>query len=207
MKYYIANSTFYQVSSSTSRNELYHYGVPGMKWEKRKTPEIAGTGRLRRAVTSVKGVTNRIGSAYNRVTSGSSQTTKVDLNTPEAKAARVAKAKRAVKIGAAVAGTALAAYGAYKVSKALKNKAYTVAHARGVKAASKFMEGYKQNNSGPDAIRRASNMGRYLSETNHDYAARSSKTTAAAVKTLLGKNYEMPVAELWNMGINTPRFK
>lgn len=47
---------------------------------------------------------------------------KAAANTPEAQAARKEKMKKAAKVGAAVAGTALAAYGVYKVSKAISNK-------------------------------------------------------------------------------------
>lgn len=46
---------------------------------------------------------------------------KAAANTPEAKA-RKEKLEKAAKVGAAVAGTALAAYGVYKVSKAISNK-------------------------------------------------------------------------------------
>lgn len=176
MNYYISNGTFYAVPRRS--NELYHWGVKGMKWGRRKarpTP-VVGTRRAP-AATNADQIAQR--------------------------EARKAKVKKAVKIGAAVAGTALAAYGAYKVSKALKNKAYSVAHKRGVEAASKFMDNYKKANNGRDSVKKVGEIGRYLSESNHDYASRSSRTTAAAVKTLLGKNYEMPIGELWNMGINT----
>jgi hypothetical protein len=178
MNYYISNGTFYAAPQRS--NELYHWGVKGMKWGKRKAQPVA-VNSTRRSSTST------------------------NIDPVAQREARKTKIKKAVKIGAAVAGTALAAYGAYKLDKALKNKAYSVAHARGVAAASKFMEGYNKTASGPDAARKAGNIGRYLSESNHNYAKRASKSTAAAVKTLLGKNYEIPEAQLWNMGINRPR--
>ena len=180
MNYYISNGTLYAVPQRS--NELYHFGVKGMKWGRRKARPVAVTGTRR-------------------------QSTATNSDQTALREARKAKIKKAAKIGAIVAGTALAAYGAYKLDKALKNKAYSVAHKRGVEAASKYMEGFKKSNNTPEGIRRAGNLGRYLSEQNHDYARRSSKTTAAAVKTLLGKNREMPEAELWNMGINTVRYR
>ena len=173
-----------------SESTLQHYGVKGMKWGKRKA-QLAAVG-------------TRIRSGFNNAVK---KRNTAPASTPEAQAAaRKAKVKKAVKVGAAVAATALAAYGSYKVSKALKNKAFTVAHTRGAEAAAKYMKTYQQKN--PEAaIRDKAGVGRYLMESNYDYARRSSRTTAAAVKTLLGKNYEMPIAELWNMGIDTPWYR
>lgn len=79
--------------------ELKHYGVKGMKWGRRKArPQVMGTGR------------------------SSGQT----ADSPEAQAARREvrrqNAKRAMKIGAAVVGTALAAYGTYKMAQYMQNK-------------------------------------------------------------------------------------
>lgn len=95
MNYYIANGTFYEYPS---HNELYHYGVPGMKWGRRKARPVVGTTRIGR------------------------KQKQPDRNSPEVKAARVAKAKKVAKVGAAVVGTALAAYGGYKLAKYVQGK-------------------------------------------------------------------------------------
>lgn len=73
-------------------NELYHYGVPGMKWGRRKQKPVS-SGRTR-----------------------SAQTKSAATDSDEARRlARKKKAKKAAIVGAAVVGTALAAYGAYKL--------------------------------------------------------------------------------------------
>ena len=74
--------------------ELYHYGVKGMKWGRRKAPVANSTSARRGSPQDVE----------------------------RAKAARKAKMKKALKIGAAVAGTALAAYGTYKLAKYMQDR-------------------------------------------------------------------------------------
>ena len=85
------------VTALMAEPELYHFGVKGMQWGRRKARPVAG------------GV-NRGGQ---KTTSPSDEAAR--------KEARKQKAIKAAKIGAAVAGTALAAYGAYKVSRFVKN--------------------------------------------------------------------------------------
>lgn len=54
--------------------------------------------------------------------------------------ARQEKIKKAVKVGAAVAATAVAAYGAYKLSQAVKDKAYQTSYNKGQKFAESILD-------------------------------------------------------------------
>lgn len=155
-------------------NELYHYGVKGMRWGHRKsypttsagypTKSTVGAARVRMKeskkaykqankdynksfkkahrytynhpiASSIrkKKTTNLWGDAYEKGNTAnkakdsykqSKQNYKAEkkayANTPEAKAARSKRIKTAAAVGAAAAGTALAAYGAYKMTKRWK---------------------------------------------------------------------------------------
>ena len=130
-----------------TENELYHFGVKGMKWGVRRnrssfvstsgpkrlpgTYASDGNGWTAKAKRLPGAIVKKDGYDKRRTPKGVASLTsqksgkskqKVPANTPEAKAARKEKLKKAAKVGAAVAGTALAAYGVYKVSKAISNK-------------------------------------------------------------------------------------
>ena len=129
-----------------TENELYHFGVKGMKWGVRRnrssfvstsgpkrlpgTYASDGNGWTAKAKRLPGAIVKKDGYDKSRTPKGVASLTsktsgkskqKTAANTPEAQA-RKEKLKKAAKVGAAVAGTALAAYGAYKVSKAISNK-------------------------------------------------------------------------------------
>ena len=181
-------STTYTVGGK--QFELQHHGVKGMKWGKRKArPEAVGTGHR-----------------------GANGTADSPESQAAAKEARRKKAKRALAIGAAVVGTALAAYGAKKASDVMKDKAFKKAHERGERAIKKYMDKqflqktrlvYDDKNALMKTLDSLDGEFRRLSMENDRYAKRASKSTISAAKELLGKNYELPLATLKLLGINT----
>ena len=137
-----------------TENELYHFGVKGMKWgARRNRANLGGNGsfrtrRLQRAVNANNRDVKSLKSAgykkeaaavkavgdKNRAKLAKSQARDAARNTPEAKARRE-KIKKAAIIGTAVVGTTLAAYGTYKASKYLKEKAGKLSYESGKKYA------------------------------------------------------------------------
>lgn len=92
--WYVINGELYHADDKV----LMHYGVKGMKWGRRKALQV--------------GLSNGRRGGKNSVSS----------NDTDAKQARKQKIKKAVKIGAAVAATALAAYGAKKFHDVVRDK-------------------------------------------------------------------------------------
>lgn len=103
---------------STQMNELYHHGIKGQKWGVRrfqnKDGSLTSAGERRR----------------NSLDSQSTDTQKKQLSD---------KQKKAIKVGLAVAGTALAAYGTYKAAQYIK--------ASRESRASAMAENYIKNNA------------------------------------------------------------
>lgn len=171
--YYIANGCF------MTSEELRHYGVKGMKWGRRKAVSVTGNVRTGR------------------------NTSQVDRNSPEAKAARIAKAKKVAKIGAAVAGTALAAYGGYKLAKYTQGKRQQAAMKKAQNyldnnllrkvGDSRFQDGTRQFNYvdglGNEIVTRGSrgNIGKHVGQQNAKTVATARQMYRDATNTKLDR--------------------
>lgn len=161
-------------------NELQHYGVKGMKWGHRKKREYTSSQKASRR---------------------SNKDDKKANMTPEEKAAR---RKKALKIGAAAVGTTLAAYGAYKVSKLMKEKAFDKAYNRSKAASDKASDYYYKRRVEPlygtkhfgEAQAKYNKLVENFVDSDMRYAKKASRNVIAAGKELLDKNNELPLGQI-----------
>lgn len=114
-------------------NELYHYGVKGMKWGQRKF--IPRIGRRRRAAAQpIVSIRKRL--------SGSDST---QIAQRRKAVRRASNLKKVAKGAAIVGGTALAAYGVYKMHGVLKDSGNRKLIKAGVKMYTNMAKGHAEN--------------------------------------------------------------
>ena len=137
-------------------NELYHFGVKGMRWGHRKVRGHAGPGKYatrKRQLAGDKrdldylnkgghlsvGLTKKRQAAYDKRDKAVLEK-RIAKNEQKNNKGLSTKQKKVLKIGAAAAGTMLAVYGTYKFSKWVDNQNVKLAAHTGQEFASKFTE-------------------------------------------------------------------
>ena len=137
-------------------NELYHFGVKGMRWGHRKVRGHAGPGKYatrKRQLAGDKrdldylnkgehlsvGLTKKRQAAYDKRDKAVLEK-RIAKNEQKNNKGLSTKQKKVLKIGAAAAGTMLTVYGAYKFSKWVDNQNVKLATHTGQEFASKFTE-------------------------------------------------------------------
>ena len=151
-----------------NENELMHYGVPGMKWGKRMKRGHAGPGRyltktrqlagdkkdleyLNKGGHLSVGLTKKRQAAYDakdkarlekRIAKNEAALSKEKTGQAEKKIKKplTEKQKIGIAIGATAATTALATYGAYKLSSMIKDREKNRYVQNGIKAAKHFLD-------------------------------------------------------------------
>lgn len=99
--------------------ELYHHGIKGQKWGVRRFQNADGTFNEAGKIRYFGKKSSHKPDSVRKLDAGSSNTRgggQKDNGSVQNKKGLSDKQKKALKIGAAVAGTALAAYGAYKLN-------------------------------------------------------------------------------------------
>lgn len=167
---------------------LYHHGIPGQKWGIRRYQNPDGSltpaGRERYTFSAkdeqryrrlkskrIKNYyqateQNRLYNKKKRLSNLSKEDMEKEIKEHDAKAVeKQAKLKTAAKIGLAVAGTALVAYGAYKLSEANKDKKFRAAKSYGAKfyeklASDRYFDADLATYSGSEYLERASRFKR-----------------------------------------------
>jgi len=160
------------ISKYNSLDILYHHGIKGQKWGVRRFQNKDGSltsagkkhaaegsqprtmkGNAHRALAKVYSLNEKTYSKMGNKTMASmnrhaknAQLKKAEEADAKGKTGLSDKQKKAVKVGAAVAGTALAAYGAYKFSKWVDSENVKLAEKAGKEFGTQFFNDMKPKN-------------------------------------------------------------
>lgn len=175
-------------------NYLMHYGVLGQKWGVRRyqnkdgTLTSAGKKHLDNAKDKAKSIKNKA------------------VETKKEADSRITDSqKKVIKIGAAAAVTALAAYGIYNYSKVTKNEAFETTMMKGMRAFDKIDSDIffgKDNYTHPDKWTAHDLAKTNIKKDIERTALENSKNLRAARKTLKG-NGQLTKPELERLGYKT----
>lgn len=190
---------------------IAHSGVKGMHWGDRryqyKDMSLTPEGREHYGVGEPRGKGSSKSSSIKKQKTkkevSNSNATNINAESKEKKGL-TDRQKKALKIGAAVAGTALVAYGGYKLSGVIKDKAFNKSLLSGKAEVEKFLN----NPEAKDFL--STSKGNWLkkqvrSDAMNDVyrkASKDSKNVITSINTLRGHS-GMSTAGLKNMGIKT----
>ncbi len=201
---------------------LMHYGVKGMKWGHRKRQAFSFKAAGHRALAKNYEINENFYKKNNRnkvLASANAQAKNQQLKKAEAAQAeankrrdavtpeqRAARRKKAIIAGTAVAGTALAAYGAYKLNKYVKTKNCEIAAKRGEDyARSLFNKQMRDMSMTPNLVKGSVrvNPNAYAREAANLASKDNFRTAARNVANYRRSGQDMrDLKELWQYGNN-----
>lgn len=173
-------------------NYLAHHGILGMRWGRKNGPPYPLGSEDHSAREKKVGWRKSLGSGRNEELYGKSSNASKSTASKESKEKKEFHLsegqKRAIKIGAAVAATALIAYGGYKLTRSPKVRELISKGMRGSKATRMANIEKAIQNSGPEIVKKTKNLGGSKSKVIEGVFKKKENYVHSVDKTLEGIN-------------------